>query len=277
VKHPLDKWSRNYNDLLTLQTAQLVQWAKVLRPEVYADLEEYCRQTNRPCPAEEMEARQSLRVYKAGGIHICPVGFELYQVLVDRQRFDESIQYVISSSEGLLKTLRNPKTKIDTMKEVNKKLGEVLVLLASIVSVLGAEAPSAAPAPEEPSGPTLKSLAALAGKKDPKLAAKVLAKFGAELEDGKISDLDEKDFEKAQSKLEALDDAEGGGDEEKPKGKATGKVDLEKLRAVAQELITAGKSSGIKKVLSKFDAESLSKLDEKHYDAVHAKLTELAD
>ena len=282
MKHPQDKWSRSYEDLLALQSKQLEEWARVLRPEVYADLAAYCRHVNRPVTKTEMESRESLRVYKAGGIHVCPVGFELYQILVERHAFDQSVQYVISSAEQLLKTFSTkPKTHNDTMKEVNKKLGEVLVLLAAIVTALGAEAPSATPAaPEEPTGPTLESIAALAGKKDPKLAAKVLGKFGAELEDGEIKDLDEKDFEKAQAKLEALEDAEGAEEpaakEDKKAGKSSGKVDLGKLRELAQELITAGKSSQFKKLLSKFDAESLSKLDEKHYYAIYAKMSELA-
>ena len=58
--------------------------------------------------------------------------------------------------------------------------------------------------------------------------------------------------------------------DEEPEG-----VSLNDLRAVASELLGRGKAAELKAVLAKFKAESLTKLNEKHYAAVLAALKKI--
>jgi len=150
-------------------------------------------------------------------------------------------------------------------KEIQKKFEQVSKLFAEIAILLGSAA-VAAPAAE--AADPKAALTVLAGKKDPKLVEKILAKFGAD----NIEELDDKDLAKATEKIEALDDVEGGGS-----GDADEEITIEKLRELGQELITDGKADAMKKVLKKFSAESISKLDKKHYADAHAKLLALKE
>lgn len=270
MKYPPDKWSRDYSELLKLQASQLEQWSKVLRPEVYAELAAYCRDTNQPVAAEALDARASLTSYKAGGIHVCPVGFELHQVLFDRLRYEESIQYVLRSDMAVVAQAKQVVSKLN-INTMNKKIIAQFAIIAAAFTALGEEFANlpAAGAAAAPSGPSKAGLKALAGRKDPKLVTKILSKVGADNTD----EVEDSDLQKVWDKIEALDDVAGGGKSEGGEGT----IDIEKLREVAQKLITDGKSSVIKKILSKFDSESISKLDEKHYAAVHAKLVAAAE
>lgn len=265
MTYPLDKWSRDYPTLLAQQLKELQQWCRVLRTEVYADLVTHCRLANRPVTKAEMVERQPLGAYKAGGIHICPVGTELYGLVAVWGTEQHKLSFLDPETENR----KRKQQYIDTMKEVNKKLSEVISLLASIVALLptadGGAEPAAA---DEPEGVTKKSLAALIAKKDEKLVNKILGKFGAD----NLGELEEKDYEKAHAKIEALDDVSGG---DGGKDADDGEITLEKIQELAEELITAGKSSEIKKLLGKFDAEKISKMDKKHYKAFHAKLAAL--
>jgi hypothetical protein len=76
-----DKWSREWDELIALQRAQLEQLETVLKPGVYADLKQWCEQTNRRLTAEEENARLGRAQYTAGGLHVCPVGQELFHYL----------------------------------------------------------------------------------------------------------------------------------------------------------------------------------------------------
>jgi hypothetical protein len=72
----LDKFGRNYSALLQLQKLELKQWGRVLRPDVFNDLVEWCEMMNGPA-----EAVPRSPVYRAGGLHSCPVGCEIPQFL----------------------------------------------------------------------------------------------------------------------------------------------------------------------------------------------------
>ena len=50
---------------------------------------------------------------------------------------------------------------------------------------------------------------------------------------------------------------------------------LEQLRETAQKLIKLYKAGDLRSILKKFKAESLSKLDPKHYEDVNTKLEEI--
>ena len=78
------------------------------------------------------------------------------------------------------------------------------------------------------------------------------------------------------------------GDEDEPKKGKKGKdaddgdddgdeITLESLRKIAKKVMADGKSSGVAKILKKFEAESLTELDEEHYAAVHKRLLALAE
>lgn len=57
-----------------------------------------------------------------------------------------------------------------------------------------------------------------------------------------------------------------------PAAKGSATVTLTDLRAVASELLGQGKTTELKAVLAKFKADSLTKLDERHYPAALAAL-----
>lgn len=275
---PLDKWSRDYGALLDRQAKELAVFKTLLRPEVYADLEQYCRSVNQPVTSEVMTVRESLKAYRAGGIHVCPIGSELNLILTDRQRFAEGVEYILRSNIAVVAQAKEAvvKQKVNYNNQIMKNIATKFIALAALFTELAIEfknLKAGGGEGEGSDGPTLESLAELAGKKDPKLVKKVLGKFGAEIDDGTIKDLEESDFAAALEKLEALDDVEGA---EEPKGKK-GEIDLDAVVELAQELITDGKSDDIKKILKKFDAEKVTKLDPKHFAAAHAKFTALKD
>lgn len=74
-----DKYGRDYAKLVALQGEQLAQWKKVLRPEVYAYLAEYCEMIN----GEAEPYKASVKSYKSGGLHSCPVGSELHHIVME--------------------------------------------------------------------------------------------------------------------------------------------------------------------------------------------------
>jgi hypothetical protein len=73
-----DKFGRDYASLLQTQKVELKQWGKVLRPEVFSALTEWCEMVNGPA---EVQPRSSQ--YRAGGLHSCPVGCEIPQFLLN--------------------------------------------------------------------------------------------------------------------------------------------------------------------------------------------------
>lgn len=285
MKYPLDKWSRDYDELLARQALELTWLKTILRPEVHADLEQYCRSVNQPVTKDLMVTRQALNAYRAGGIHVCPVGSELNLILADRKRFHESVEYILRSNatvvaqakEEALKTRNIHKQQI--MKNIVKKINAISALFAELATefenlkAVGGEGGGG-----EDLSPA-ENLAAVAAKKDPKLVAKILKKAGEDTLEGVADD----DIADILEKIEALDDVEGGGgDADEEKGKKgskdkdeDGPVTLEKIQELAQELITDGKSDDIKKLLKKFGAEKISKMDKKHYDGFFAKLVAL--
>lgn len=81
----IDKFGRDYDQLLRRQAEELAHWKLVLKPNVYDALAGWCEMTNGP--AELWEHRGP---YKAGGLHSCPVSSELHQFVMEFQRKGKS-------------------------------------------------------------------------------------------------------------------------------------------------------------------------------------------
>ena len=104
----------------------------------------------------------------------------------------------------------------------------------------------------------------------------------------KDADDGDEDEPKKGKKGKDADDGDDDGDEDEPKKGKKGKdaddgdddgdeITLESLRKIAKKVMADGKSSGVAKILKKFEAESLTELDEEHYAAVHKRLLALAE
>jgi hypothetical protein len=75
----VDKFGRDWGKLLSLQDAELKHWKRVLRPEVYEALADWCEMVNRQTTPEDYPKGNQ---YKAGGLHSCPVGCELHHFVM---------------------------------------------------------------------------------------------------------------------------------------------------------------------------------------------------
>ena len=86
-KPNIDKFGRDYDQLLRRQAEELAHWKLVLKPNVYEALASWCEMTNGP--AEERDANYR-GPYKAGGLHSCPISQELHHFVMGFQRKNKS-------------------------------------------------------------------------------------------------------------------------------------------------------------------------------------------
>jgi hypothetical protein len=75
----LDKFSRDYDELLELQKAQLSTLQKLLTKEAFQNLADFCEITNAPA----INTHRHSPTYLAGGLHTVPVGCELFNFLME--------------------------------------------------------------------------------------------------------------------------------------------------------------------------------------------------
>lgn len=84
----LDKFGRDYNELLSLQRSQLTTLKKLLTKEAFQNLSDFCEITNAPAQPYNRNANH----YVAGGLHAVPVGSELFNFLMDSAAPEEQPQ-----------------------------------------------------------------------------------------------------------------------------------------------------------------------------------------
>lgn len=78
-----DRYGRDWKKLLLLQKTELAQWKRVLKPEAYETLAEWCEMVNRQTTVENQPKGAKIRT---GGLHSCPVGCELHHFIMDFKR-----------------------------------------------------------------------------------------------------------------------------------------------------------------------------------------------